>query len=153
MYTCIKIDEVSNLGAVRIRLRSLFAAVDTRRQKQGASDERQAAAQEAGQRVEYTRKMQEQGYTILCTTMSPFHFDLLAAALESRGYRLVMLKNEGANVTDLGLRYVNNDACYPALVITGQILDALGSGEYDLDRIAVMTAQTGGSCRATITWA
>ena len=149
LYTCIKIDEVSNLGAVRIRLRSLFAAVDTRRQKQGASDKRQTAAREAGQRVEYTRKMQEQGYTILCTTMSPFHFDLLAAAMESRGYRLVMLKNEGANVADLGLRYVNNDACYPALVITGQILDALGSGKYALDRIAVMTAQTGGSCRAT----
>ena len=149
LYTCIKIDEVNNLGSVRIRLRSLFAAINMRKEKQTMQSAQVRLGAEFLERVEYTREMQKAGYTILCTTMSPFHFDLLAAAMRSHGYQLVMLKNEGVNVVDLGLRYVNNDACYPGLLITGQILDALQSGKYDLDRVAVMTAQTGGSCRAT----
>ena len=88
-------------------------------------------------------------YTILCPQMSPIHFDLVEAAIRSCGYRLEVLQNSDRTAVDTGLIYVNNDACYPSLIVVGQIMDALLSGKYDLNRTAVIMSQTGGGCRAS----
>ena len=145
LYTLLKIDEVNNLGAAKIRMRSLIAALKLR-QKIVSSENQKIQDYE---RVEYTKEMQKEGYTILCTQMAPLHFDFLEAAMKSCGYRVKMMKNESQNVLDMGLKYVNNDACYPALIVTGQIIDAVLSGEYDVDKLAVLMVQTGGGCRAS----
>lgn len=143
LYTLLKIDEVTNLGAARIRIRSLISALKMRKGNAGLKKLHDY------ERVTYTREMQKEKYTILCTGMTPFHFDMIGAAMRSCGYNPVMLKNENQNVIDMGLKYVNNDACYPALIITGQMIDAITSGEYDTDHLAVMMIQTGGACRAS----
>ena len=88
-------------------------------------------------------------YTILCPQMSPFHFSLLQAAFNSCGYNLEVLPNDNKHAVDVGLKYVNNDACYPSLIVVGQIMDALLSGKYDLNKTAVVMSQTGGGCRAS----
>ena len=80
--------------------------------------------------------------------MSPIHFDLLDPALR-RGYHVEVLPNDNRRAVDIGLQYVNNDACYPSLIVVGQIMDALLSGKYDLNKVAVIITQTGGGCRAT----
>ena len=96
----------------------------------------------------FTEEMRK-NYTILCPQMSPIHFELLEPALNSCGYHLVVLPNDNKNAVNTGLKYVNNDACYPSLMVVGQIMDALLSGEYDLDKTAVIISQTGGGCRAS----
>ncbi len=145
IYTCLKIDEVNNLGAARIRIRSLLAAL---RVKEGKNEKREIRSS-AYERVVYTEEMQAQKYTILCPQMSPWHFDIIEAAFQSAGYNLVVLDNDGREAVDVGLKYVNNDACYPSLMVIGQIMDSLLSGKYDLDHTAVIMSQTGGGCRAT----
>ena len=144
MYTLLKIDEVNNLGAARIRVRSLIAAMKMRKAEpavKGAEDYH---------RLEFTKEMYKSGeYTILCTDMIQPHFDFFEAAMRVCGYRLINMKNEGTSVLDMGLKYVNNDACYPTMIVTGQILDAVKSGKYDTDRLAVFMVQTGGGCRAS----
>lgn len=145
IYTVLKIDEVNNLGAARIRVRSLIAALRVREHNNHVRKQHSAAYT----RVEYTAKMQEQGYTILCPQLSPIHFDLVGPAINSCGYNFVMLQNFDKSAVDTGLKYVNNDACYPSIILTGQIMDALLSGEYDLNKTAVVITQTGGGCRAS----
>ena len=88
-------------------------------------------------------------YTILCPQMSPVHFSLLEAAFNANGYHLEVLPNDNKHAVDVGLKYVNNDACYPSLIVVGQIMDALLSGKYDLNKTAVIMSQTGGGCRAS----
>ncbi len=88
-------------------------------------------------------------HTILIPDMLPWHFDLLTYILRLHGYRVEVLHNEGRAVIDEGLKHVHNDACYPALCVIGQFLDALKSGKYDPKRTAVMITQTGGGCRAS----
>ncbi|WP_314837545.1 2-hydroxyacyl-CoA dehydratase [Solobacterium moorei] len=88
-------------------------------------------------------------HTILAPNMAPMQFAAIKAAMESEGYRIVMLENSGAEVAQLGLRYVHNDTCYPALLIIGQFLDALNSGKYDLQHTALLISQSGGGCRAS----
>ena len=88
-------------------------------------------------------------YTILCPQMSPIHFDLIEPAVRSFGYNLEVLQNSDRTAIDIGLKYVNNDACYPSLIVVGQIMDALLSGKYDLEHTAVIMSQTGGGCRAS----
>ena len=88
-------------------------------------------------------------YTILCPQMSPIHFDLLEPAFSSCGYNFVVMQNDNRHAIDMGLKYVNNDACYPSLWVVGQIMDELSSGKYDLNKVAVIMSQTGGGCRAT----
>ena len=88
-------------------------------------------------------------YTILAPQMSPIHCDLLEPALRSGGYHVEVLPNDNRRAVDIGLQYVNNDACYPSLIVVGQIMDALLSGKYDLNKVAVIITQTGGGCRAT----
>lgn len=88
-------------------------------------------------------------HTILVPNMLPIHFELIIGILESVGYRMELLKNDSRAVVDEGLKNVHNDACYPALLVIGQFLDALGSGRYDPDRTALLITQTGGGCRAS----
>ena len=144
IYTCLKIDEVNNLGAARIRIRSLLSAV---RVREKYPEERTIHPANI-ERVVFTEEMRK-NYTILCPQMSPIHFELLEPALNSCGYHLVVLPNDNKNAVNTGLKYVNNDACYPSLMVVGQIMDALLSGEYDLRKTAVIISQTGGGCRAS----
>ena len=144
IYTCLKIDEVNNLGSARIRVRSLIAAIRIRDQKNTRRNIRSTAIK----KVPFTVEMRK-NYTILCPQMSPIHFDLLEPAVRACGYNLVILPNDNRRAVDFGLKYVNNDACYPSLFVVGQIMEALDSGKYDLDRTAVLMTQTGGGCRAS----
>ncbi len=100
-------------------------------------------------RVEYTKEMNDAGYTILIPSMAPIHFAMLQYIFRSSGYRLEVLENQGPEVVQEGLKYVHNDTCYPALLVIGQMLDALHSGRYDLSKTALMITQTGGGCRAS----
>ena len=144
IYTVLKIDEVNNLGAARIRIRSLIAALRVRRQKHY---ERHVVSSSYN-RVLFTREMKKD-YTLLCPQMSPIHFDLLEPAMRAFGYQMEVLKNDTRSAIDVGLQYVNNDACYPSLIVIGQVMEALLSGKYDLSRTAVLMTQTGGGCRAS----
>ena len=144
IYTCLKIDEVNNLGAARIRIRSLIAAI---RAKQAQNKKRNIKPASI-EKVSFTKQMRKE-YTILCPQMSPFHFGILEAAFNASGYNLEVLPNDNKHAVDVGLKYVNNDACYPSLMVVGQIMDALLSGKYDLNKTAVIMSQTGGGCRAS----
>lgn len=144
IYTCLKIDEVSNLGAARIRIRSLLSAIRVREKKQ----EKRCITSSTYERVIFTREMRK-NYTILCPDMSPLHFNLLEAAFRSCGLQIDVLPKAGREAVDLGLKYVNNDACYPSLIVIGQIMQAILSGKYDLSKTAVLISQTGGGCRAS----
>ncbi len=145
IYTCLKIDEVNNLGAARIRIRSLIAAIRVRRQR---SQEPRRIVPANINRVIFTKEMRRE-YTILCPQMSPIHFRMLESAMNASGYHIELLKNDNRKAVDVGLKYVNNDACYPSLMVVGQVMEALLSGKYDLNRTAVIMTQTGGGCRAS----
>lgn len=144
IYTVLKIDEVNNLGAARIRIRSLLSALRVREQKKFNRHVHSSAYD----RIVFTEEMRK-NYTILCPQMSPIHFELVEPALVSCGYNIKLLGNDNKSSVDIGLKYVNNDACYPSLMVVGQIMDAVLSGEYDLSKTAVIISQTGGGCRAS----
>ena len=144
IYTSLKIDEVNNLGAARIRVRSLLAAIRVREKR----NEKRTIQSSAVTKVPFTQEMRKD-YTILCPQMSPIHFDLLEPAFAASGYNIEILPNDNKQAVDVGLKYVNNDACYPSLMVVGQIMDAILSGRYDTDKIAVIISQTGGGCRAS----
>lgn len=192
VYTVLKIDEVSNLGAARIRVRSLLAAlkdqadeaaeqqdmnrgcpvcdIDTQKlfdevndrieAKTGATEaqvaaeissfnkQRDASSTEF-ERAVYTEQMKEEGWTILAPQMAPIHFELLMPIFHRFGYNLELLPSVDHGAVDAGLKYVNNDICYPSILVTGQIMEAVTSGKYDTDKLAVIISQTGGGCRAT----
>lgn len=88
-------------------------------------------------------------YTILIPTMLPMHFELIAKIIDSYGYKTQVLNNSGNRVKECGLKYVHNDSCYPAILVIGQFIDALESGDYDPHKTALMITQTGGGCRAS----
>ena len=144
IYTCLKIDEVNNLGAARIRIRSLFAAIRVREEQKMS----RTIVPSSIEKIPFTQEMR-QNYTILCPQMSPIHFSILEAAFNASGYHLEVLPNDNKEAVDVGLKYVNNDACYPSLMVVGQIMQALLSGKYDTHRIAIIMSQTGGGCRAS----
>ena len=144
IYTCLKIDEVNNLGAARIRIRSLLSAIKVREQK----NKQRVIRSSAISKVAFTEEMRKE-YTILCPQMSPIHFEIMQAGFEACGYHFEVLDNDNKHAVDIGLKYVNNDACYPSLIVVGQIMDALLSGRYDLSKVAIIMTQTGGGCRAT----
>ncbi|MCX7970867.1 MAG: acyl-CoA dehydratase activase-related protein, partial [Negativicutes bacterium] len=136
LSTVIKLDDIANLGAARIRIRSLLAAFDGKTGR--------------GRRdcpVTVQRHYQP-GFTVLAPEMSPLHTPFVSAAFARYGHRLV-IPDFSPEAVDLGLKYVHNDACYPALLVIGQLLQALNSGRYDRRRTAVILSQTCGSCRAT----
>lgn len=143
VHTLLKIDEVSNMGAVRIRIRSLLAALQ---------DKKKAVKKIVKNKIEYrknlfTKKMKEE-YTILAPQMSPIHFGLLKDAFGAEGYNLEILE-ETKEALNTGLQFVNNDACYPSILVIGELISALKSGKYNIHKTAVLISQTGGSCRAT----
>ncbi len=144
IYTTLKIDEVNNLGAARIRVRSLLAALRVRKSRNETREIRSAAIE----KIPFTKEMRKD-YTILCPQMSPIHFNILEAAFNASGYHLEVLPNDNKHSVDVGLKYVNNDACYPSLMVVGQIMEAILSGRYDTNKIAVIISQTGGGCRAS----
>ena len=145
LYTVLKIDEVNNLGAVRIRIRSLLAAMNMRKEK-GIVPEVKPISYN---RTVYTKKMQSEGYTILAPQMSPIHFDILEPVFRAHGYHIEVLGNDNRSAIDFGLKYVNNDACFPSITVVGQIMEAVLSGRYDTNKLAIIMTQTGGCCRAS----
>ncbi len=144
LYTLLKIDEINNLGAVRIRIRSLIAAIALR-EKRNVSARYRLPVYE---RAEFTEKMKED-YTIIAPQMSPIHFDIVAPVFKKHGYNLVVLDNDNRSAIDTGLKFVNNDACFPSVTVVGQIMEAVLSGKYNTDKLAVIMSQTGGCCRAS----
>ena len=145
LYTVLKIDEVNNLGAVRIRIRSLLSAMKMR-EEQGIATLGKVVPYN---RREYTKQMQDSGYTIIAPQMSPIHFDILEPVFRKHGYNVVVLDNDNRSAIDTGLKFVNNDACFPSITVVGQIMNAVLSGKYDTDRLAILMSQTGGCCRAS----
>lgn len=145
MYTLIKIDEVNNLGAVRIRIRSLLASMNKR--LAAKNDESNDGNYGINKKI-FTKEMKKD-YTILCPQMAPIHFELLETAMRTAGYNLVLLRECTQKTVETGLKYVNNDACYPSILVTGQMIEALESGKYDPNKTALIMSQTGGGCRAT----
>ena len=141
MYTLIKIDEVNNLGAVKIRIRSLLASMNKR------AKEKLEGNYAINKKV-FTKDMKKD-YTILIPMMIPIHFELLEPAVNSCGYNMVLLRECTQHTVETGLKYVNNDACYPSILVTGQMIEALESGKYDVNKTALIMSQTGGGCRAT----
>lgn len=144
VYTALKIDEGANLGAAKIRIRSLMAVVEERKQN-GWQPE---IAPPKPPRKVFTKEMKK-NHTILCPQMAPIQFEILQEVFKIEGYNLVLLPSVDKLAIDEGVKYVNNDACYPAIIVIGQLLEALNSGEYDLDNTSVIISQTGGGCRAT----
>ena len=144
LYTVLKIDEGSNLGAAKIRIRSLKAAMEER-EKNNIRYKRDDSV--FARRI-FTRKMKKE-YTLIIPQMSPIHFQLLEPALNHSGYNAVLLPSVDKRAVEEGLKYINNDACYPSIVALGQVISALKSGRFDLDRTAVFMSQTGGGCRAS----
>ncbi|OFI06113.1 activator of (R)-2-hydroxyglutaryl-CoA dehydratase [Clostridium acetireducens DSM 10703] len=144
IYTVLKIDEGSNLGAARIRIRSLKAAVEER-EYSGFKPNKIYSPEK---RIIFTKEMRKK-HTILCPQMSPIHFQFIEEAFSASGYNVDILPSVDKKAVDEGLKYVNNDACYPSIIVIGQIIEALKSGKYDLDNTSVIISQTGGGCRAT----
>ena len=163
IHTVLKIDEVSNLGAAKIRLRSLDAAVAERAESSATIDtslvdpSEKAAAEERAQiaaghiveRAVFTEKMREEGYEILAPQMAPIQFRLVMPVLRRAGLNVRLLEHTNRETMETGLKFVNNDSCYPAIVVIGQLLDEFVSGRSDPDKTAVAITQTGGMCRAT----
>ena len=144
LYTVLKIDEGSNMGAARIRIRSLKAAMDERQKNRVKHVDDTAPYQ----RKLFTKEMKK-SYTMLIPEMAPMHFQFLETALGRAGYKAKRLPTVDKNAVEEGLKYINNDACYPTIVSLGQIISYLKSGEVDLDSVAIFMSQTGGQCRAS----
>ena len=142
-YTSIKIDEGNNLGAIKIRLRSLLAVINENKEIKVSKNNLKIV-----EKTPFTKEMKNT-HTILVPSMSPIHFQFLKTAFKQSGYNVVLLLSEDHDAVDEGLKYVNNDACYPAILVIGEIIKALKSGKYDLNNTSVMISQTGGGCRAT----
>ncbi len=156
IYTCLKIDEVSNLGAVRIRLRSLKVAMDEREKQAKRREDLLGAkalveeenASYTQDKVVFTEDMREK-YTILCPQMAPPAFEMVEQVMNRHNYNFKVLDKATNEDVEVGLKYVHNDACYPTIMVVGQLMHALLSGTYDINKTAVVITQTGGGCRAT----
>ncbi len=145
IYTTLKIDEVSSLGTARIRVRSLKAAVKERADSDFVPHK---VEDYTINRVKFTEK-ERKNHTIIFPQMSPTHFHLFEAVLRANGYNALVLEKATAEDVEAGLKSVNNDACYPSIMVTGQLVNAFISGRCDPNNTSVMITQTGGGCRAT----
>jgi predicted CoA-substrate-specific enzyme activase len=146
IYTLLKIDEVNNLGAARIRVRSLKAAMDDINKSRISNSNSKII--KPYDKIIFTKEMRKT-HTLLCPQFSPIHFELLEVAFKSLGYNLKVLPTVNRHTIEEGLKYVNNDTCYPAIVVIGQIINALKSEKCDLNSTSVVISQTGGTCRAS----
>ncbi|SUY46946.1 putative CoA-substrate-specific enzyme activase [Clostridium putrefaciens] len=144
IYTLLKIDEGNNLGAVKIRLRSLKASMEERER----SGYVPVIKNETQERIPFTKEMKK-NHTILAPEMSPIHFQFVETAFRASGYNLIVLPTVDNAAVEEGLKYINNDACYPSIIVVGQLIQALKSGKYDINNTSIMLSQTGGGCRAT----
>lgn len=144
IYTVLKIDEGNNLGAARIRIRSLVASIEERDRKKINHKKGHSSFD----KIVFTKEM-KQRHTILAPQMSPIHFQFLEPAFRTAGYNIEVLPKADTASIEEGLKYVNNDACYPCIIVVGQLIHALKSGKYDLNNTSVLITQTGGGCRAT----
>ena len=153
IYTCLKIDEVNNLGSARIRIRSLFAALKARQSKVNSDSvalvEDLTLKPFSGEPIRLFTPEMAKKHVMLAPQMSPIHFELVQEAFQAEGYDLRVLPEIDEGAVEVGLRYVNNDACYPAVLAVGQLLKAVLSGEYDTENLSVVMTQTGGGCRAS----
>nr|NLI50164.1 activase [Propionibacterium sp.] len=145
VYTVLKIDEVSNLGAATIRLRSLKAATAERRP---SAEVTTFDAEPAGAWPVYTKQARRE-HTLYAPQMAPIHFRLLQPVFQRLGYRVELLEHASKDDTECGLKYVNNDVCYPAIMVIGQLINKFETGGGDPDNSSVVITQTGGMCRAT----
>lgn len=145
IYTTLKIDEVSNLGTARIRVRSLKAAVKERDDNNFVPHK---IEDYTINRVKFT-EAERKKHTIIFPQMSPTHFGMFEAVMRANGYNALVLEHATAEDVEAGLKSVNNDACYPSIMVTGQLVNAFISGKCDPDNTSVMITQTGGGCRAT----
>ena len=144
IHTVIKIDEGNNLGAAKIRLRSLKAAINER-EKSGVKP-----SQIEPKVIKYEKNTRlNPKHTLLAPQMAPVQFQFIEKAVRDSGLDAVVLNENSSEIIEEGLRYVNNDACYPAIIVIGQIIHALKSGKYDPENTTVLMSQTGGGCRAT----
>ena len=98
--------------------------------------------------VPFTEEMKKD-YTILVPNMLPVHFKLLISLFRANGYNVELLETNGPQIAETGLKYTHNDTCYPAILVVGQMMDALLSGKYDVNKTALIMFQTGGGCRAS----
>ena len=144
IYTQLKIDEVSNLGAAKIRVRSLKAALEEKESKNIIFKEKKIN----NERIMFTEE-HRQNHTILIPQMAPIQFKLLEKVFNTCGYNMVVLDDVKEEAVDEGLKYVNNDACFPSIIVIGQFISALKSGKYDLNNTSLLISQTGGVCRAS----
>ena len=144
MYTLIKIDEGSNLGAVKIRIRSLKAAMEEREK----NNVKLKNIDNSYRKNLFTKEMKKD-WTILAPQMSPIHFQFIEKAVRASGYNIDVLPANDKEAIEEGIKYVNNDACYPSILVIGQMINALKSGKYDPNKTALIISQTGGGCRAT----
>lgn len=144
MYTLIKIDEGSNLGAVKIRIRSLKAAMEEREK----NNVKLKNIDNSYKKNLFTKEMKKD-WTILAPQMSPIHFQFIEKAVRASGYNIDVLLANDKEAIEEGIKYVNNDACYPSILVIGQMINALKSGKYDPNKTALIISQTGGGCRAT----
>lgn len=149
LYTWIKMDEISNPGAYRIRLRSMKAAIEERENGLSSLAPSSQLSSVRGVEEPIFTKEAKQTYTILAPQMLPTHFALFERVFQLHGYQLKVIQDVKEEHVEEGLRYVNNDACYPAIITIGQLIGELKNGDYDPDRTAVIMSQTGGGCRAT----
>ena len=99
-------------------------------------------------RLLFTKEMKSE-YTLLVPQMLPMHFALLVRVMQTMGYQVEMLNTTGRSILDYGQKYVHNDACFPAILVIGQLIDAVKSGKYDPHKVALIITQTGGGCRAS----
>ena len=143
IYTLIKIDEGANLGAIKIRIRSLKAAIEERRKVSKKVTKKESKAP-----ILFTKEMRG-SYTIIAPQMAPIQFQFLEPAFTASGYRVKMLEKVCPEDVEEGLKYVNNDACYPAIIVIGQMLRALKSPDVNSHQAALIITQTGGGCRAS----
>ncbi len=145
IYTTLKIDEISNLGTAKIRVRSLKAAIEER---EATSFDRSDDSSYTMDRVVFTKENKKK-HTVVFPQMSPFHFKLFEAVLRHEGYNALLLEDVQPSDVEMGLKCVNNDACYPSIIVTGQLINAIVSGKVDPENCSLMITQTGGGCRAT----
>jgi len=143
LYAQIKIDEGDNLGPAKIRIRSLLAALRDMRRANGGKNTRNAGTPPA-----FTEEMKKT-HTILIPQLSPTHFQFMETVFASEGYKVAQLPKVNKAAVELGLKHVNNDACFPAIVVIGQLLQALQEGHYDTHKVALLISQTNGGCRAS----
>ena len=154
LYTLLKIDEVSNLGAARIRMRSLVVAMNERLELEENGQLSATAAPNSDdapyivKRVEFTKE-HKKNHTILAPQMAPIQFEFVESVFHKHGYKLKLLKQATREDIECGLKYVNNDACFPTLIVVGQMINAILKGDIDPDNTTLAITQTGGGCRAT----